>query len=112
MSRLFCDEHIEKQVAIHLGKMGHTVERVVDVSELGPSSSDDEIANYARSHDQLILTADDDFLVRESSERRGVLFVPTDQLDAFHIASIVDAASDHVSQEEIDTVLYVTRNWL
>ena len=110
--RVLCDEHVEKQAARHLRKLGHDVERVVDVHELGPSSSDEEIAEYASGNDQLVLTADDDFLTLDPSTHAGILFVPTDRFDPFTIASIVDAASEHVSQNAVDPSLYCTRDWL
>jgi predicted nuclease of predicted toxin-antitoxin system len=59
--RILADENVERATVNSLRKLGHDVERLDDVAELGLGAEDESIARYAREHDRLILTQDDDF---------------------------------------------------
>ncbi len=59
--RILTDGNVERATVNYLRKLGHDVERLDDVTELGLGSEDEAIARYAREHDRLILTQDDDF---------------------------------------------------
>lgn len=108
---ILADEHTERRVARSLRTQGHDVEMVVDV--LGPGVSDDEIVARASRTDRLILTSDTDFLAEyRVEEHAGILFQPNDRLPAFQAAAIVTRLSEHLPQDEIHGVLYLTTEWL
>jgi predicted nuclease of predicted toxin-antitoxin system len=66
--RILADENV-------LRKLGHDVERLDDVAELGFGSDDGPIARYAHGHDRLILTQDDDFFTElDIEDTAGVLY--------------------------------------
>jgi len=73
--RILADENVERATVNYLRKLGHNVEQLDEVSELGLGIEDESIARYAREHDRLILTQDDDFFTELAVERTaGVLF--------------------------------------
>lgn len=105
------NEHTARQVATYLEKEGHGVELTVDT--LGPGTNDPDIASYALDTDRLILTSDTDFLhEHDSDDHAGVLFQPDDKLSPYTVAMIVTEISTQVNQGQIDTVFYVTEDWL
>ena len=59
--RVLADENVERATVNCLRKLGHDVERLDDVAELGLGVDDESITRYAREHARLILTQDDDF---------------------------------------------------
>ena len=59
--RILADENVERATVNYLRKLGHEVERLDDIAELGLGTDDASIAHYARDQDRLILTQDDDF---------------------------------------------------
>lgn len=67
MFRLLLDEMTEGRLAEYLAKMGHDVERVVDCPALGPGTDDGDIVAYAEREEQLLVTADDDFLAEHDA---------------------------------------------
>ena len=109
--RILCDEHVRKQTSVQLRKLGHDVERIVDVPVLGVSSDDGEIMAYASQTDRLILTADDDFL-SDPDHQAGVLFLPNERLRPRTIATIVDVVADALDQDDIHDRVYLTTEWL
>lgn len=111
--RLLADENVDYWVVHRLEHYGHDVEHVDRAPELGKGSSDEEIAAYSIADDRLILTNDDDFL-REfcSDDYCGLLFIEDETLSSATIADIVHAISEHVGQDEIEDVFYVSTNWL
>lgn len=109
--RILCDEHVRKQTSVQLRKLGHDVERIVDVPALGVSSDDGEIMAYAIQEDRLILTADDDFLP-DPDRHAGVLFLPNERLRPRTIATIVDVVADAIDQDEIYDRVFLTTDWL
>ena len=73
--RILADENVEQATVNYLRKLGHDVERLDDFAELGLGAEGESIARYAREHDRLILTQDDDFFTElDVEETTGVLF--------------------------------------
>jgi len=113
--RLLLDEMTEARLADYCEKLGHDVERVVEVDVLGPGSEDSEIAEYALSEDRILVTHDDDFLDYEGLDTLGVLFQPDDRASPFETANVVDGIEEHVSQEQVvehDGAFHLTDDWL
>lgn len=114
--RLLLDEMTERSLAGYCRKLGHDVERVVTVSQLGPGSDDADIVAYAERENRIVVTYDDDFLVDEDSlSGTGVLFQPNDRVPAFETANVVNAIANHASQQQVvdaSEPFYLTTNWL
>lgn len=110
------DEMTEAGLADYCSKLGHDVERVVEVENLGRGTSDDAIAEYAEEHDRLVVTYDDDFLLNSGTlSRVGVLYQPDDRTPPFETANIINAIDRYVSQAEIaeyDAAFHLTEGWL
>lgn len=71
---LLLDEMTEAALAEYCDKLGHDVERVVDVPDLGAGSDDTEIVAYTEREHRLLVTYDDDFLgAHDALDRIGVL---------------------------------------
>lgn len=78
--RLLFDEMTEARIVRYCAKLGHDVERVVSVSELGAGSDDTDIVAYADRTDRILLTYDGDFLGQQRAQSRiGILFGPDDR---------------------------------
>jgi len=107
------DENIAAPLADKLDKAGHDVERVVDVSELGKGVDDATIRRYAVQEGRLIVTSDDDFVQMPADSHSGVFYVPDQSLpphELYHIIQrVVEAFPD---QETMETVTYITTDWL
>ena len=112
---LLLDEMTEASLAEYCRKLGHDVERVVTVSELG-SGSDDEIVADAEREGRILVTFDDDFLAgHDALDRIGVLFQANDRTAPFETANIVDSIADHVDQRQVvesTTPFHLTTAWL
>ena len=106
----------EASLAEYCRTLGHDVERVVTVSELGSGSDDDEIIAYAEREGRILVTYDDDFLAgHDALDRIGVLFQANDRTAPFETANIVDSIADHVDQRQVvesETPFYLTTAWL
>lgn len=110
--RIVADEHVELPTRRYLRKLGHDVEWIGDVSELGLSSSDEEIAAYSLAEDRLVLTQDDDFFLElDLSDCAGILFQRDQSLSAREIGDIVDEMSRYIPQSEVE-LEYVSESWL
>ncbi|WP_435184617.1 DUF5615 family PIN-like protein [Halobellus sp. EA9] len=110
--RILADENVEQATINYLRKLGHSVERIVDIAELGPGADDEAIATYARETDRLVLTQDDDFFTQITVEdTAGVLFQTDQTLSAREVGDIVHELSEYIDQSEV-TLEYVSRNWL
>lgn len=111
--RILTDENVEPATRNYLEKLGHDVENVVDVDELGESATDEEIAAYASRTKRLILTQDNDFFteldVQEDTE--GVIYQKDQELSAKQVGDIVQNISEQYSPDRI-VLEYVGRNWL
>lgn len=110
--RIVADEHIELPTRRYLRKLGHDVEWIGDVRELGPSSTDEEIAAYSLAENRLVLTQDDDFFLQlDLSACAGILFQRDQSLSAREVGDIVDEMSRYVPQVAVQ-LEYVSRLWL
>ncbi|PSQ03101.1 hypothetical protein BRC95_09855 [Halobacteriales archaeon QS_5_68_33] len=116
MFRLLLDEMTEGRLAEYLAKMGHDVERVVDCPALGPGTDDGDIVAYAEREEQLLVTADDDFLAEHDALNRiGVLFLPDNRMSAFDTANALNEVATQVDQAAIvahDEPYHLTGRWL
>jgi len=110
--RILADENIERATVTYLQKLGHDVEWIRDVTELGVGSSDAAIAGYATAQNRLILTQDDDFFTElDLADSPGVLFQKDQTLSAREVGDIVHEMSQYIDQSDI-TLEYVSANWL
>jgi len=51
--RILADENVERATVNYLRKLGHDIEQLDEISELGLGIEDESIARYAREHDRL-----------------------------------------------------------
>ena len=110
--RILADENVERATVTYLGKLGHDIERLDDVSELGLGAEDGLIARYAREHDRLILTQDDDFFTElDVEDTAGVLFQQDQTLSTREVGDAVHEISQYLDQSDV-TLEYISRNWL
>lgn len=111
--RFLLDEDTERGLAQLLERDDHSVERVVDIDELGSSASDDEIAAYARRTDRLVVTYDSDFTAFDRTAHAGVFYCPDQQLLPFDVYRIVSNVLDaYPNRESLPPVVYLTASWL
>ena len=109
--RILADENVERATISYLRKLDHDIEWIGDVDALGLGIDDNSIAVYAKKHDRLILTQDDDFFTRiEPSETAGVLFQTDQTLSAREVGDIVHELSEYIDQSDV-ILEYVSRNW-
>jgi predicted nuclease of predicted toxin-antitoxin system len=110
--RILVDENVERATVNYLRKLGHDVERLDDVSELGLGADDGPIARYARQHDRLILTQDDDYFTELAiDDTAGVLFQRDQTLSAREVGDAVHEMAHHLDQSDV-VLEYVGKNWL
>lgn len=110
--RILADENVERATVNYLRKLGHDVEQLDEISELGLGIEDESIVRYAREHDRLILTQDDDFFTELAVEgTAGVLFQKDQTLSAREVGDVVHEMSRYLKQSNV-TLEYVSGNWL
>lgn len=111
--RLVTDETVEPYTVRYLRKLGHDVERSVDVETLGVGADDRDIAAYARHHDRIVLTQDDDFFtdLDVDAETAGVLYQKDQTLSGKQVGDIVEEIATYVPRDEV-VLEYVSENWL
>jgi len=107
--RIPADENIEPPTVRQLRKLGHDVERVVDVLETGVS--DGRVAELAEEENRLVLTHDDDLIEEVDMSVAGVLLQADQSLSAKEVGDIVHEMSEYIKQDEV-RLEYVSRNWL
>lgn len=61
---LLVDEHVPKPLVQALQRLGWTVVRVVDLTDLGQGSDDDQVFAYALEHGYVVLSSDERALWR------------------------------------------------
>jgi predicted nuclease of predicted toxin-antitoxin system len=107
------DENIAAPLADKLDKAGHDVERVVDVNELGDGVDDSTIRLYAVKEDRLVVTSDDDFVQMPVDSHKGVFYIPDQSLSPHELYRIIQRVIEAFpDREAMDTVTYITTNWL
>ena len=110
--RLVADENIERATVHYLRKLGHDVDWVGDIPELGLGVEDHKIVAYARETNRLILTQDDDFFTAmDIDETSGVLFQWDQTLSGREVGDAVHEIAEYIDQADV-TLEYVSRNWL
>ncbi len=107
------DENVAAPLADKLDKSGHDVERVVNVRALGEGVDDTTIRRYAVQENRLIVTSDDDFVRLSADSHRGVFYIPDQSLPPHELYHIIQRVIEAFpSREAMDTVTYVTTDWL
>mgnify|MGYP000044191227 CR=1 FL=1 len=110
--RILADENVERATTNYLQKLGHDVERLDDVAELGLGADDGPIARYARERDRLILTQDDDFFTEiDVEDTAGILFQRDQTLATREVGDAVHEMSQYLDQPDV-TLEYVSEKWL
>jgi predicted nuclease of predicted toxin-antitoxin system len=110
---LILDENVEHEVYYRLENYGHNVEHVDFVPELGKGISDHPIAQYSRETDRVIVTYDDDFVLKlTGDDYQGVLYVQDASLSVGTVADLIDNVATHYPQTEITGVEYIGEEWL
>ena len=110
--RLLADENVEQATINYLRKLGHDVEWIGDVEELGLGADDEAIATHGRETNRLSLTQEDDFFTRlDIGDTAGVVFQTDQTLPAREVGDIVHELSEYIDQSDV-TLEYVSRNWL
>jgi predicted nuclease of predicted toxin-antitoxin system len=110
--RLLADENVERATVNYLRKLGHDVERLDEIGELGLGCEDESIARYAHKHDRLILTQDDDFVTEIDVKRTaGVLFQRDQTLSSREVGDAIHEMSHYCDQSDI-ILEYISKNWL
>jgi predicted nuclease of predicted toxin-antitoxin system len=110
--RILADENVERATVNYLRKLGHDVERLDDIAELGLGAGDESIARYARDHDRLLLTQDDDFFTELNVENTaGILFQRDQTLSTREVGDAVHEMSQYLDHSDI-TLEYVSEHWL
>ncbi|OTF01976.1 DUF5615 family PIN-like protein [Halorubrum sp. SD683] len=111
--RLLLDENLENDVRHRLENLGHDVEHVDFVAELGKGATDEELAKHSRESDRAIVTYDDDFVEEVGPEQyRAVLFFEDDGVSAREVTEIVHRMSELYPFEEVRGLQKVGREWL
>lgn len=85
--RILCDENVEPATVSELESVGTRATHVNTAP--GSGSSDEDIADYARSNEYVLLTNDDDFL-GDRFPGLTVLFYPDNSAPAHDIAGRVE----------------------
>lgn len=111
--RLILDENIEHEVLSRLEAVGHDVEHVEFVPELGKGIDDYPISGYSLATNRIIVTYDDDFVLEvDENEYRAVIYIGDATLVAGQVAQIVHTMSQHYPQAQISGLEYAGREWL
>lgn len=71
---LLLDEDTDRDLAEKLRHAGHDVNRVVEVSELGPGTPDEMIRSDAHETDRILITHDSDHISVGSDDSVDVFF--------------------------------------
>ena len=110
--RILADENVEAATIDVLNRLGHDVVRVQDIDALGPGVPDEDIADYARRSDRLVLSQDHHFFSEiDPADTAGVLAQRNQRLSARNVGLIVDEIAAHLPQEAV-VLEYVSTNWL
>lgn len=111
--RLVLDENVKHEMFHRLENYGHDVEHVDFVPELGTGSAAHPIARYSVDVDRVIVTYDDDFVLKMAEGTyRAVLYFDDATLSVEQVADIVHAVSQQYLQAELQGLKYVGEEWL
>ena len=110
--RLLLDEHIDPEVTARLADLGHDVEHVDVVPELGKGATDAALAAYSLETDRAIVTFDDDFIREvDTDQYRAVLFFEDDSVSSQDVSEIIHAMSDRYPFREVRGLQKTGREW-
>lgn len=104
--RVLCDEHVDPGTVGELEAVGKTATHVRDAP--GPSATDTSVIAFAREHDYVLLTNDDDFL---GSVDAGVtiLFFPDNRASPHELAGRVrELQTYYPTQRGLPAELFLT----
>lgn len=104
--RLVADAHVKPAYVNALESRGHDV--VTVQGALRPEAPDEEVIQYARDEERVVLTNDDkDF--KEFGDHPGVLFVPQDMT-----AGNVEAAVSRIDNQfdDLSNSVQYLRHWV
>lgn len=108
------DADTERDLADHLARDGHDVERVVEVLER--DSSDAEVMVYALASNRIIVTHDKDFAdpaLASDPGHAGVFYAPNQRLSSFDLYRIISNVIDaHPGRDSFPSVVFLTEDWL
>lgn len=111
--RLLLDEHIDPKVTARLSDLGHDVEHVDVVPELGKGAADAALAQYSLETDRAIVTFDDDFIREvDTDQYRAVLFFEDDSVSPQEVSKILHAMSDQYPFGEVKGLQKTGREWI
>jgi len=111
--RLLLDENVEHEVYHRLENLGHDVEHVDFVGELGKGATDVKLANYSTREDRTIVTYDDDFIEATPPARyRATVYFEDDTMSAREVADIVHEMSKAYPHDRVDGLQKAGREWL
>ena len=107
------DENVEHEVEGRLEALGHDIEHVDSVPELGKGASDSDLTAFSLTADRTIVTYDDDFVEDVPPEEyRAVLFFEDDTLSVKAVAEIVHTMASVYPHEEVRGLQKTGREWL
>ena len=112
---LLLDEDTERALASDLRDAGHDVARVVELADLGPGSSDNEVRAAALREERFLLTHDDDHVAaaRSGAAAPRVFYVPNQRLGAHEITHILDSVLDAAGDvADLGAVVVLSEAWL
>jgi hypothetical protein len=96
--RVLCDENVEPATVGELEALGTRAAHVN--TEPGSGSTDEEIADYARENDYVILTNDDDFL-GDRFPGVTILFYPDNDASAHEVVARVLELQEYYPTQEV-----------
>lgn len=105
--KLCCDENIRRGITTVLEQEGHDVIRVQDVLELG--SEDQEILEFCRETDRILVTNDEDFF--DFDTHPGVLFLDEQRASPRDVATAVRRIERQVT-DVADQVWHIPDGWV
>jgi predicted nuclease of predicted toxin-antitoxin system len=110
--RLVLDENVEHEVFHRLENYGHDVEHVDFVAELGKGTADHPLARYSLDTDRVIVTYDDDFVLKmDEGMYRAVLYFDDATLSVEQVADVIHTVSQNYPQAELQGLEYVGEEW-
>jgi Domain of unknown function (DUF5615) len=104
--RLLVDEHVPKPLVKALQQRGWEVTRVVDLSELGQGSDDEQVFAYSLEHGYVVLSSDERALWRPGKYReqgqpfRGMVCWPQRHRSRMTIGEAVEALDQMALEDD------------
>lgn len=102
------DESLDRQIIIRLRQDGHAV---LDVTEMDPGISDDEVLSMANESEAILLTADRDFgdlVFRQGRITEGIVLVRLSGLPSTKKAELVSEIINQHARELLQAFSVIT----